>query len=80
MESCDTLLIVGSQLPLHRVLPEARPGARRADRHRSASGSACATRSRSAWSATARASLDALLPLLERNDDRAFLETGAGAA
>ena len=55
LEECDTLLMVGTLVPLHRVLSQARPGARRADRPRSRRASACATRSRSAWSATAGA-------------------------
>ena len=42
MEECDTLLMVGSIVPVHRVLPEARPGARRPDRPRSRRASACA--------------------------------------
>ncbi len=35
LESCDTLLIVGSTLSLHRILPEARQGQGGADRARS---------------------------------------------
>ena len=52
LESCDTLLIVGSRLPVHRVLPEARPGARASRSTSTRRASACATRSRSASSAT----------------------------
>ena len=63
-KSCDTLLIVGSSLPLHRVLSQARPGARRSRSTSTRSASACATRSRSAWSATPARRCSALLPLL----------------
>ena len=34
MQSCDTLLMVGSSFPYSEFLPEGGPGARRADRHR----------------------------------------------
>ena len=36
MSRCDTLLMVGSGFPYSEYLPEGRPGARRADRHRRA--------------------------------------------
>ena len=52
MEGCDTLLMVGSSFPYSEWLPEPGPGARRADRHRRAGSSACATRWRSTSSAT----------------------------
>ena len=44
MTECDTLLMVGSSFPYSEFLPEGGPGARRADRHRRAACSACATR------------------------------------
>ncbi len=50
----------------------ARPRACRSTSIRHAS--ACATRSTSAWSATASAVLQALLPLVQRKEDRSFLE------
>ena len=74
MEECDTLLMVGTQLPLHRVLSRS-PARRAASRSTSTRcGSACATRWKWAWSATHGARCSALLPLLERQADRSFLE------
>ena len=74
MEECDTLLMVGTSFPYIEFLPK--PGQARAVQidARSRRGSACATRSRSAWSATAAARSQALLPLLQRKNDRSFLE------
>ena len=62
------------ELPLLRVPARGGPGARRADRHRRRACSASATRWRSTSSATARETLRALLPLLERKTDRALAE------
>ena len=58
---------------LHRISAQAGPGAGRADRSRSGRASAYVIRSRSASSATARKTLNALLPMLQRNEDRSFL-------
>ena len=38
MIDCDTLFMIGSRFPYTEFLPEGRPGARRADRHRPAHG------------------------------------------
>ena len=42
MEECDTLLMVGTIFPYIEFYPEARAGARRADRHAIRRASACA--------------------------------------
>ena len=62
------------ELPLLGVPARGGPGARRADRHRRADALASATRWRSTSSATARETLRALLPLLERKADRRWRE------
>ena len=77
IESCDTLLIVGVVVPLHRVPAQAGPGPRRCRSTSTRPASACATRSRSAWSATA-AHPAALLPLLKRKSDRSLPGEGPG--
>ena len=71
MTDCDTLLTVGSSFPYTQFMPELRPGARRPDRHRrqvigmrypyevNLVGDAAAT-------------LRALIPLLERKEDRSL--------
>ena len=64
MEECDTLLMAGTSFPYMEFYPK--PG--KAEPSRSTStrpASACATRWKSAWWATARRVL-ALLPLLHR--------------
>ena len=53
MRECDTLLMRRHQLPLHRVPPRAGPGEVACRSTSTRPASACATPSRSAWSATA---------------------------
>ena len=78
LEECDTLLMVGTSFPYIEFLPEAGPGARRADRPRpDAHRPALPGRGRPGRRQP-RARSQALLPLLERKTDRSFLETGAG--
>ena len=66
------------ELPVLRVPARGGPGARRADRHRRRGCSASATRWRSTSSATARETLRALLPLLERKTDRVLARGDRG--
>ena len=61
MEKCDTLLMVGTSFPYLEYLPEARPGQRRADRHRSHADRTALSRSTSDWLATASTVLENLL-------------------
>ena len=72
-DECDTLLIVGSTLSLHRVLPQARPGARRADRHRCVAHRPALSRLKWASSAT-RGDAQRAERAARPQDDRSFLE------
>ena len=62
------------ELPLHGSTSRARPGAGPCRSTATRRGSACATRSTSAWPATPGRRSQALLPLLQRRQDRSFLE------
>ena len=77
MMDCDTLLTVGSELPLHPVPAPARPGPGHPDRPRRAF-----IGMRYPYEvnlvADASSALQALLPLLTRKDDRSWRETVEG--
>ena len=62
------------QLPLHPVPARRSTRPARCRSTAPASGSACATPTRSTWSATPRATLQALIPLLQRKADRSWRE------
>ena len=65
------------QLPVHGVLSRSPTAAAACRSTATRRGSACATRSTSASCGDAKATLQALLPLIRRRDDRSFLENGA---
>ena len=71
MEKCDTLLMVGTTFPYIEFYPK--PGqARGVQIDIDPSASACAIRSRSAWSATAAECLQRSCRCCTQNDDRSF--------
>ena len=71
MRGCDTLLTVGSSFPYTQFMPEfGQARGVQIDVDPSRSGSATPTRS--TWSAMPRPTLRALIPLLNRKDDRAW--------
>ena len=74
MEECDSLLSGRDELPLHGVSARARPGQGRAARPRPRPGSACVIPIDIGLTGDAPATLEALLPLLKRRQDRSFLE------
>ena len=71
MKRCDTFLMVGQPSPIANSCLKPGRRAGRPDRHRRRQCSRCAIRWKSAWSATARRRLRALLPLLEQNQNEA---------
>ena len=74
MEECDSLLMVGTSFPYMAVSTRNRARRRRSRSTATRPGSASATRSTSALTGDAPATLTALLPLLRRRQDRSFLE------
>ena len=72
MEGCDTLLMVGTRFPYSEWLPEPGPGARRADRHRRRPARHPLPDRGPTSAATPATTLRALVPLLERKQDRAW--------
>ena len=64
------------RLPVRRVPARGGPGARRADRHRRAPARAALPDGGEPRSATAPSTLRALLPLLERKEDRSWRDGG----
>ena len=74
LEECDTLLIAGIELPLHRVLPQARQGQGRADRHRSHAHRLALSGRGRPGRRRRTACCSALLPQLDQREDRSFLE------
>ena len=74
MEECDTLLIVGSNFPYMQFLPE--PGQARAVQiDRDAGRIGLRYPVDLGLTGDAKATLEALIPLLKRKQDRSFLET-----
>ena len=80
MEDCDTLLMVGTSFPYIEFLPEAGPGARRSDRSRSDAHRPALSRSKSAWSATAAATLRRAAAAARAQRGPQFPRKGAGRA
>ena len=72
MEKCDTLLMVGHELPVHEVPARSQARPRSSRSRPTPSGPATGSPPMSRWSATPRRRSPPSLPLLDRGPDRAL--------
>ena len=79
MLDCDVLLMLGTDFPYRQFYPQGSRRPHRAGRSAAGTDRPARARSISAWSATSKATLAALLPLLKEKRDDAHLDAGARA-